>query len=557
VGITRRDFIKGSAALAAVGLMSAGSAGESGRHPTDAVGHKGMVTSTDVLASRAGREILLAGGNAVDAAVATALALCVTHQSGTGLAGYGGAMVIYLAHERRVVGIDYNCRAPRAAREDMYKIAASAMADDEDFPPVVGKANFWGPQAVSVPGTVAGLSLAAHKYGKLGWAKCVHPALKLASDGFPVSPGVSDSLRSLARRADAESVHTLLPDGRVPQAGERWVQKDLAKLLEMLAADPDSFYRGDIGHKIAVRVKSAGGILTEQDMADYHCGISEPLTLDYKGVRLHASAGMGGNSCALETLAIMRKLSASRYKPGDRKYWGDFGDALTLAWHDRLRYVGDVPGIDHKIRQLISDAYASELAKIVRSGKVPKGPGGADPLKETVHLSTCDADHNVVSLTQTQGNAWGSEFGVPGLGIMIGHGMSRFDPRPGLPNSPGSWKQPLHNMSPLVLTKDGKPFGTVGLPGGRMIPSVVAGFVMDLVDFGMTPVQAISAPRIHTEGGPISYTRSLPQAALDEIRGRGHKLSRPKSIGGQASVIKIDGDRILGSAQAVDAALGI
>ena len=549
--------------MAAIAMTTSAQAAESAattqpaKQYTDSVGHRGMVTSKDALASRVGREILLAGGNAVDAAVATALALCVTHQAGNGIAGYGGAMVIYLAREKRVVAIDYNCRAPKAAREDMYKIAASANVDEEGLPPVVGKANFYGPLAVAVPGTVAGLSLAAHKYGKLGWAKCVQPALKLAADGFVVTTGISDGLKSLAEWTDSESVRTLLPSGRVPEPGQTWVQPDLARLLEILAAAPDSFYRGDIARKIAARVKAAGGILTEQDMADYHCSVSEPLTLDYKGVRVHASTGMNGSSCALETLAIMQKLSSARYKPGDRKYWGDLADALTLAWQDRLKYVGDVPGIDHKIRELISSAHASELAKIVRAGKVPKQPGGADPLRETVHLSTCDADHNIVSLTQTQGNGWGSGFGVPGLGIVIGHGMSRFDPRPGLPNSVGSRKHPLHNMSPLILTKGGKPLGAVGLPGGRMISSVAAGFVMDLVDFDMNPAQAIGAPRIHTEGGPISYSRDLPQAAQDEITGRGHRLSGPRSIGGIGSMIRLDGDRILGCAQSADAALGV
>lgn len=567
--ITRRDFIKGSAAMAiaSVGLVPTAHAHKPGTKvpqtalpPThkDVVGRLGMVTSTNALATRAGQEILHAGGNAVDAAVATALALCVVQPSSNGVAGYGGAMVIYLAKEKRAVAIDYNCRAPRAAREDMYKLDMTANPNEGEFPPVVGMTNEWGPMAVSVPGTIAGLSLAARKYGKLGWAKCMQPALRLAAHGVALSPGLQKSIAGFAKCKDTQSVHAILPDGRVPEVGAKWIQPDLAKLMEVLAGDPDSFYHGDVARRIAKRVRSAGGILTEQDMADYQCVVSTPLTLDYKGVRLHAVNGMTGSTCAFETLAVMQQLAPERRKSADPKYWADFADALTLAWRDRLKYVGDVPGIEEKIRDLISEAHTSELAKMVREGKVAKGPGGADPLKETVHLSTCDKDRNVVSLTQTNGDSWGTRFGIPGLGIVIGHGMSRFDPRPGQPNSPGSWKRPLHNMSPIILTKDDKPFGAVGLPGGRMIPCVAAGLVMDLVDFGMSPAEAVNAPRIHTEGGPISCMNRLPKADCDAMTARGHKLRTVRSIGGAASVIVVGHDRVTGCAQANgDAASGV
>jgi gamma-glutamyltranspeptidase/glutathione hydrolase len=329
--------------------------------------------------------------------------------------------------------------------------------------------------------------------------------------------------------------------------------------METLAAEPDSFYRGEVGRKIAARVQSAGGILTEQDMADFTVEFTEPVTLDYKGVRLHASTAIDGSICTLETLAILEKLSASAYSSDDPKYWGDLAGALTLAWRDRLAYVGDVPGIHDKVAELISDAHASQLAEMVRSGAVTGSGGGTDTLKETIHLTTCDAEHNMVSLTQTHGGGWGTRFGIPGLGIVIGHGMSRFDPRPGLPNSPGSRKQPLHNMSPLILTKGGELIGSVGLPGGRMIPAVVANLVASIVDFGYSPGQAISAPRIHTQGGVFSYSDTVSQSALDEIKARGHELQEaPRAIGGNVSVIIVDGDQIIGSAQAgKDASLAV
>lgn len=526
---------------------------------SDVVGKKGMVCSTSVLASPAGREILEAGGNAIDAAVATALALCIVQPSSNGLAGYGGSMVIYLGDEKRVVSLDYNCRAPKAAHENMYEEDESGPGGWSEFPPIKGRANFFGPMAVSVPGTIAGLYLAQKTYGKLKWAEVMEPARKLAADGYEVYEGLPENIMRFTENADPISVEALFPGRRVPQVGETWVQADLAKLMETLAVDPDSFYRGDVAKIIAERVQSAGGILTEQDMADFRVEFTEPVSLDYKGVTLHANTGVTGSICTLETLAILQKLNAAPYSAGDPKYWGDIAGALTLAWRDRLQFIGGIPGLEDKVAELISSDHASELAEMVRSGKVTQGQGGADPLKETVHLTTCDADHNMVSVTQTHGGGWGTRFGIPGLGIVIGHGMSRFDPRPGRPNSPGSYKQPLHNMSPLIITKGGELVGSVGLPGGRMIPAVVSNAIVNLVDFGLSPAQTINAPRIHTEGGIISYCDTVPKTALDEIRGRGHEVKEePRTIGGNVSVIKLDGDKIIGSAQAgEDASLAV
>ncbi len=528
-------------------------------HSVDVTGTKGMVCSTHPLASPAGREMLLKGGNAIDAAVATALALCVVQPSSNGLAGYGGSMVIYLGDEKKVVSLDYNCRAPRAAHENMFEQDEVGPGGWSEFPPIKGRANFFGPLAVSIPGTMAGLYLTQKTYGKLKWAEVMEPARKLAADGYVVYESLPENIMRFTENADPISAEALFPGKRVPQVGETWIQADLAKLMETLVADPDSFYRGEVAKIIVERVQSAGGILTEQDMADFQVEFTEPVTLEYKGVTLHANTGITGSICTMETLAILQQLNAGPYSAGETKYWGDFAGALTLAWRDRLAFIGDIPGLDDKVAELHSDEHASALAEMVRSGKVTQGEGGADPLKETVHLTTCDADHNMVSVTQTHGGGWGTRFGIPGFGIVIGHGMSRFDPRPGRPNSPGSFKQPLHNMSPLIITKAGELVGSVGLPGGRMIPAVVANAVVHLVDFGVSPAQAINAPRIHTEGGFISHCDEVPANALDEIRGRGHEVKEEsRAIGGNLSVIMLDGDKIIGAAQAgAEAALGM
>jgi len=525
----------------------------------DVIAEQGMVTSTNPLASPAGREMLLSGGNAVDAAVATALALCVVQPSSNGIAGYGGCMVIYLANERRVVAIDYNCRAPRAVTPDMYELAEeSEPVSWNQFPPVVDRKNTFGPLAVSVPGTIAGLSLAEKKYGRLGWRRVLEPAMKLAADGFEVYDTLPENIQRFADNTDPESAQAFFPDGRTPEAGETWVQPDLAKLLEVLADDPDALYHGKPARRIAKRVRSMGGIITEKDMADMRAEVSEPLTLEYKGVRLNASPGVTGSPTALQALAILAKLHPERYDPNDPEHWGDLAGALTLAWRDRLTVLGDVPGIQEKIRGLLSEEYAASLAELVRTGKIGSAPGDVDIAKETIHCSACDADRNMVALTQTHGGGWGSRVAVPGLGIVLGHGMSRFDPRPGLPNSPGPWKSPLHNMSPLILTVDGKLVGCVGLPGGRTIPSLIPQFVIGLVDFGMTPGEMLSRPRIHTEGAEIRVTEDVPEMARNAIEVRGHELKDVNALGGMASGILVKRGRIIASAQAgPEASLGI
>lgn len=525
----------------------------------DVTSSRGMVTTDLPLAARAGREILETGGNAVDAAIATALALCVAKPSSNGIGGYGGAMVIYLAEPRRIVAIDYNTRAPEAATEDMYgPVTPCASGNAGGFAGVEGRRNMFGPLAVSVPATIAGLSLAAKQYGRLGWARVVQPAVKLAADGFTVWPGLHANITTLIENTDPDSAAAFLPDGRIPEDGDTWKLPDVARLLEILADDPDGFYRGEPARMIARRVQSMGGILTEEDMADYHIDVSEPLELSYRGHTVYAVPGVSGSPTALQAMAVMQFLNTRQYDPEDPGYWGDMAGTLVLAWHDRLSLLGDISGSGMLIDHLRSHRYAQQLASRVRAGNFAPAPSDFDPTTCTVHVNTCDADRNMVALTQTHGGGYGSRVAVPGLGIVLGHGMSRFNPEAGHPNSPGPRKRPVHNMSPLILTKDGMPAASIGLPGGRTIPSLMAQFVADIVDFGMTAGEQLRFPRIHTQGGAIQHTEDMPEYALDAISQRGHELAPTNSIGGIASSIVLRGDTIYGASQGgTDAAQGV
>ena len=525
----------------------------------DTIGLHGMVTSCNPIATRVGREILRQGGNAVDAAVATALALCVAQPSSNGIGGYGGTMVIYLADEKRVTVVDYNCRAPRASTPDMFELKDGWEANNPgQMPAVVDLANFHGAMACSVPGTVGGLSLAANRFGRLGWKADIEPAIRLASDGFEVYPALRPNLTGLADNTDPESRAAMFPDGYIPEVGESWRQPDLAALLEVLRDDPRAFYTGKPARMIAERIQSMGGILTEQDMADYEASILDPFVLEYKGSTIYGSSSLSGGPTMLEALAILQKLRPDPCSIDEPGFWGDLAGVLTLAWQDRFKYIGDMAGIQEKLIELFSDEHAESLAKIVRSGKVEPYPTPPDFHMETVHLCTCDSDRNMVSLTETHGAGWGSRVGIPGLGIVIGHGMSRFDPRPDHPNCPGPYKTVMHNMSPVILVKDGKPAGAFGLPGGRTIPSVMTHFMVGIIDFGCTPAEMLNRPRIHTEGGIMMVTKDLPESARKEIEGMGLEIRAQEGIGGSASGFLVGEERIIGAAQAgAEASLGL
>lgn len=525
----------------------------------DVVSKFGMVSSDNALASQVGRDILQAGGNAVDAAVATALALCVVKPASNGIGGYGGQMVIYLSSKRRVVTIDYNTRAPKAATEGMFEIEDNTKKYGlGEFAPVVNNANFVGPLAVSVPGTVAGLSLAAEKFGRLGWGKVMEPIIRLAADGFPVYPGLAAQLEWLKNGADEDSIATMFPDGSIPQEGEIWVQSDLARLLETLAADPRSFYVGEIAEKIANRVQSLGGILTLSDMAEYKAQICKPLVLEYRGKQVHACPALSGSPTALEILSVLNVLSPEPYSANDSKYWADLADTLVLAWRDRFKYIGDVPGIERKIRWLISSKHAGKLARRIKKGPVARRLRKSETVGCTVSLVACDSEHNMVALTQTHGGGWGAKVGVPGLGIVLNHGMSRFDPRPGFPNSVGPGKAVMHNMSPLIVTSNGNPVAAFGLPGGRMIPNMVAQFAVNIIDFDMTPAETLNRPRIHTHLAGMLIEKHLPETAREAMRARGHMLEERETLAGLASCIRIDGSQIVGASGAgVEGAAGV
>lgn len=451
-------------------------------------------------AAKAGAEVLASGGNAVDAAVTAALVAGVLapHQCGPG--GYGGHMVIARAGGKKVTAIDFNSAAPQAARDDLFVPDAEGKVE--------GEINMHGWLAAGVPGTLAGLQLALERYGTRSFRQSVQPALHLVRDGFSVSKAFADSTRitraQLAK--DPGSARLLLRDGEPLKAGSTFRNPDLAKMFQTLADDNsvEAFYRGDIARRIAAAFKQNGGLVTEKDLAAYHAREVEPLQLAWRDCTIHTAPLTAGGTTVLEALTILKELGWDKWEAGTAKTSRALLEVLRIAWEDRLRLLGDPEKAKVPLDRLLSPDYARRMARRVREaldkGVPVRAAADPRPADGTIHLSAADTQGNLIALTLTHGSHYGAQVIVPGLGLILGHGMSRFEPRPGHPNSIGPGKRPLHNMCPTIVLRKGVPVAALGGAGGRKIPNAVFEVLTQYVGHGLSLEDAVAAPGLHTEG---------------------------------------------------------
>lgn len=496
------------------------------------------VATTHRAATAAGRELLLRGGNAVDAAVGALLACCVATPGAVGLGGYGGSLVAYLAGEGKAVAVDFDARAPLAYRPETFG-GDQAKYDT-------------GYLSVTVPAVVAGLELARTRFGTLPWAVVAEPALALAEQGIPVTAELRRQLENWAAKADPVSRRALLPGGAVPEVGTAWVQRDLARLLRRLAAEgPGAFYQGDIPRQIVRQVRDHGGILAEEDFTRYQAQVVEPLALDYRGYRVLTPPPPSGGLTSLQILNILEAFALSKLSPWGAEYFHLFAEATKLAWQDRAQSLGDPDVTPIPVDRLLSKETARAQAARIRGGEVLRADGSSQRPSppHTANVLTADAAGNVVSLTATHGYLYGSAVAIDGLGLVLGHGMSRFDLAAGSPNAPAAGKRMAHNMAPTVLVGPaGRPFAAVGLPGGTKIVTVTAQLVVSLVDFHATPAAAVQAGRVHVEADePVAVSAAVPDAVVEELRALGHTVQcgqgvggPPEEIGGLANALVID-----------------
>jgi gamma-glutamyltranspeptidase / glutathione hydrolase len=492
----------------------------------------GMVAAEHRRGAEVGAGILARGGNAVDAAVATAFAMTVIEPFMSTIAG-SGTMLVHLARKGETLALNFNGLAPLAGHETLYKVVGGVSDGLFSWPRTENSANEYGHRAVAVPGSVAGLSLALERYGTMELRDVLAPAIALARDGFEADWYLAQNQAKFVEELSAFPVtarnylrdgrYSYRPAGMLP--GDRQTYPDLARSLELIAKQgPDAFYRGAIAQAIADDMKANGGLITREDLAGYRVLVEPVLTGRYRDVDLAFSPGPTGGATALEILNILGEFPSS--KVGWQTVEGLHlrASAIARGFRDRFEHLGDPTMVKVPFERLLSKAYAREVAAEIRRGKPAPGRTPRRTEECTTHLSVIDKQRNMVSLTNTAVSLWGSRVVVPGTGILLNNGMIWFDPEPGKANSVGPGKRGLVNMVPVLGFKRGAPAFTAGAPGGRGIISALPQVVSNLVDLKATAQAAIEAPRIHTEGAEVMVSSRVGDKALAGLAKRGHKV---------------------------------
>jgi gamma-glutamyltranspeptidase / glutathione hydrolase len=483
----------------------------------------GMVVSVHELASRAGVEMMMAGGNAVDAAVATGFALAVVHPAAGNLGG-GGFMLVRMT-DGKTHFIDYRETAPAAAKPDMYLDAQGNVIED---------ASLIGYKSIAVPGSVAGMVYAEQKYGKLSLKKVIGPAIRLAKDGYTLSWEEARDLHDKQLSQFPESQRVFQRDGNYYQPGEIFRQPDLARTLERIAAKPDDFYRGDLARELALAMQKGGGLITAADLAHYAVKEREPVTGTYRGYEIiSAPPPSSGGTVLIEALNILEGYDLA--KMGDRSSQSIHFtiEAFRRAFFDRAEFMGDPDFAKVPVAQLVDKKYAAAWRDSIDADRASASkelkrpavfseleqydaahpqPGAYHEGQHTTHYSVVDADGNAVAVTTTINDWFGSHVTADGLGFLLNDEMDDFSSKPGVPNSDGliqgaanaigPGKRPLSSMTPTIVVHDGKPFLVLGSPGSSKIITTVANVLLGVVDYGMNIQEAVDAPRFHNQWLP-------------------------------------------------------
>jgi len=523
-------------------------------------------------AADAGREAMRRGGNAVDAAVATAFALAVTHPAAGNIGG-GGFLVAYLAATGQVVTVDFREMAPMAASERMY------LGDDGQ--PRPGHRS--GPLAAGVPGTVRGLGLAHAKWGQLPWADLVRPAARLAREGFPVSitlarslnaqlfprdpadpAGVNEDLGSQPDRLGdfAASVAAFRkPDGSRWAEGDRLIQADLAATLDRIAgAGADEFYTGTTASKIADHMRQLGGLITREDLAAYRARERPPVRGTFRGFDVYGMGPPGsGGIVIVQALNILERFDLKADGPRSPRTLHRVTEAMRRGFYTRATAIADPDFVEIPIGQLISKPYADALARTIGDRATPSANLAPFPVEggesnHTTHLSTLDARGNAVALTYTLEEGYGSKSVVAGVGFLLNNEMGDFNLIPGRTDASGRIGMPanliaprkrmLSSQSPTIVLKDGKIRLVTGSPGGRTIPNTTLWVVLNVLEFGLKAREAVEAPRTHHPWFPDVLTLEGPSwdaATRDALAAMGHKV-RVGGTQGDAHTIVVDPD---------------
>jgi gamma-glutamyltranspeptidase/glutathione hydrolase len=541
----------------AVAMLVASSAGRAQQAETEPVTSRdGMVITTSAPASDVGAAILKKGGNAVDAAVATAFALAVTHPSAGNIGG-GGFMVIRLADGSSTT-IDYRERAPMRSTQTMYLDSTGKIARQRTAT---------GYLAPGVPGTVRGLALAHSKYGKLAWKVDVMPAVELAEKGFVLSPALARSLNreidsSMAKYPASVAAYGK-PGGGKWVAGDTIVLRDLGRTLRAIAmTGPNAFYTGWIADSIAASMARNGGLISKGDLASYQAKMRTPLHGTYRGYDLITMPPpTSGGVTMLEMLNILERFDLAKLGDMSPAALHVEIEAMRRGYLDRARYLGDPDFVKMPIARLTSKTYAKSLAASIdpshASSSVELGHDIVTQVAsteddETTQFSIVDRAGNAVSNTFTLEGGFGSHVVVDGAGFILNNEMGDFNKKPGETNLTGDigtpanlivpGKRMLSSMSPTIVTKNGKLFIVTGSPGGRTIINTVMEIVLGVIDFGLDARQAVDSPRFHHQWLPDTVTferNAIPDSVAAQLRAMGHAVKFGRAAQGDGHTIVV------------------
>ena len=534
-----------------------------------ATGSRAMVVTNHPLASAAGAEMLLAGGNAVDAAVASLFALTVVEPMMVGILG-GGIAHIRLAGGRHVV-LDGLSTAPGAAHGAMYETVSDELPSYRE---TVGRANQVGPLAIAVPGALAGWCHALRGFGTLSIEDVTAPAIRLAERGFMATPYLADCVADLAPdlSRDPGLAALFLPGGAPLRAGARVVQPEYAQTLRTVARHgAGALYAGELGGALVETMARTGGLVSREDLDTYRVIEREPICGSYRGFDIlgpppPASSGVH----VVQMLNLLEGFDVGAMGFGSPDAVHLLAEAMKIAFADRAVATADPAFVDVPVERLTDKTYAEQRRRLIdlaRTRRWEPGvlgtdsktrqarPAGEDSPSDpgvlgsesysTTHVTVADAEGNVVATTQTINGLFGACVRIPGTGMIANNYMFNFDPHPGRALSVEAGKRVFTSMAPMMVRRDARLLYALGLPGGlRIFPSALQALV-NLLDHGMTLQEAVEAPRIWTEGGAVEMEEAFPQAVENELANRGHEVARLQRIGGGMNAVAFGRDGAL------------
>ncbi len=518
---------------------------------------QGMVISQNAVASEVGAAVLREGGNAVDAAVATAFALAVTHPTAGNIGG-GGFLVWRPADGGDPLAYDFREMAPAAATPDMW------LDENGEYSFQIHHLSH---KAVGVPGTVAGLRLAWEQQGTLPWERLVRPAVEMARDGFEVTHGLAGSLARVLDRMAAYPASTaqFSRDGTPYEAGETLRQPDLAASLErILENGVAGFYEGATAEMLVKEMEENGGLITLEDLKNYKAHVREPIRGTYRGHEIISMPPPSSGGVALvQMLNILEARDLAGAGFGSAENVHHMVEAMRRAYADRARFLGDPDfNPDIPIERLTSKEYAAELRRTIEDRRAsvssPTSFEWTTESEETTHLSVVDADRNAVSLTYTLEFGYGSGIVAPGTGFLLNNEMGDFNGAPGLtnergligtgPNLAAPGKRMLSSMTPTIVAKDGELFMVTGTPGGRTIINTVMQTILNVVDHGMNAQEAVDAGRIHHQWLPdtiIYEEQKFSPDTVTMLESWGHALTSREAQGAAEVILNLVDEGVL------------